>query len=249
MPAKKRRRSKEERDFLASYDSAEFARPSVAVDIVLLTVIGDKLHALMLQRAEYPDRGMWSLPGGFMQLDESLDDAAQRLLKQKAGLKRIFLEQLFTFGEVDRDPRMRILSVAYYALVPAERLKLEGVPYVQLMQVDVPWEGEKGGEAGICDVQGGALPLAFDHDRILGMAILRLRGKLNYAPIGFELLPREFTLRQLQTIHETILNRPLNKDSFRRRMLASGRVIATGKRESNVGHRPAELYRFSRNPA
>jgi len=248
MTNRKHRRSKAELDFLAEYDATAFPRPSVAVDIVLLTVIDGGLNALFIRRAEHPDVGIWSLPGGFMRIEESLDASAQRVLIEKVGLKRLFLEQLYTFGAPDRDPRMRIVSVAYYALIPFERIKMGGVHDVQLMEVHVPWEGEKGGAAGIRDRDGKSLPLAFDHAEILGLSVKRLRGKLNYAPIGFELLPREFTLRKLQEIHETILNRPLNKDSFRRRMLASAMVLATGKRESDVGHRPAELFRFSRKP-
>ena len=116
----------------------------------------------------------------------------------------------------------------------------------ELAKMKVPWKGEKGGPVETTGAGDELLPLAFDHADILGLAVKRLRGKLDYAPIGFELLPARFTLRQLQTIHETILDRRLNKDSFRRRLLASGLIAPTGQREANVGHRPAELYRFQR---
>lgn len=249
MAARKRRPTKQEVEFLAKYDASVFAKPSVAVDIVLLTVVDDKLQAFAIKRREHPDRGLWGLPGGFVKIDESLDRCAQRILTEKTGLRRQFLEQLYTFGEPDRDPRTRIITVTYYALVPPERLRGVETDEAKLMNVKVPWKGETGGLAWLQDTSGKDSPLAFDHETILGLAVQRLRGKLAYAPIGFELLPRQFTLRQLQLIHETILDRSLNKDSFRRKMLASGMVIATGQREADVGHRPAELYRFSRKPA
>ena len=113
-------------------------------------------------------------------------------------------------------------------------------------KLKVPWAGEKGGNVQAVDRSGKNLPLAFDHDEILGLVVQRLRGKLNYAAIGFELLPARFTLRSLQNIHETILDKKVNKDSFRRRMLASGLLAPTGELEKDVGHRPAELYRFKR---
>ncbi len=248
-------RSPEEQQFLAEYDASRFPHPSVAVDVALIHAQQGQLRALLLQRAEHPDRGRWSLPGTFVRPEESLDQAAARALLEKAGLSGIFLEQLYTFGEPDRDPRTRVITVAYYALVDTARLPDPGRPGKsakapaaarQWAVLDVPWEGERGGPIAAREEEGGQLELAFDHDEILGLAVQRLRGKLCYAPIGFELLPARFTLRQLQDIHETILGRPHNKDSFRRSMLASGLIVATGKRESDVGHRPAELYRFKR---
>jgi 8-oxo-dGTP diphosphatase len=183
-------------------------------------------------------------------MQESLDAAAARVLATKTGAAKIYLEQLYTFGEPDRDPRTRVITVAYYALVHAAQVsgnRTNG--HTQLASLSVPWRGERGGPVKAFDDRGNELTLAFDHAKILGLVIKRLRGKLDYAPIGFELLPRDFTLRQLQTIHETILGRRLNKDSFRRRMLASGLIRPTGKREADVGHRPAELYRFKRTAA
>jgi 8-oxo-dGTP diphosphatase len=163
------------------------------------------------------------------------------------GVSGIFLEQLFTFGEPKRDPRTRVITVAYYALVNAGKLPISGDnKNAAMATLVVPWTGEQGGEVQANDEAGKRMPLAFDHAEILGLVVQRLRGKLNYAPIGFELLPRRFTLRNLQSIHETILGRSLNKDSFRRRMLATGLVTPTGDLEKDVGHRPAELYRFKR---
>jgi 8-oxo-dGTP diphosphatase len=239
---RKNRPVSDEQAFLASYDAAQFPHPSVAVDVALLTADGGRLRAVLTQRTEHPAKGQWSLPGGFVRMEESLDAAAARVLATKVGVQGIFLEQLYTFGQPDRDPRTRVISVAYYALVDAARL---GETKLALATLRVPWPGELGGPVQALDESGQRLPIAFDHADMLGLVVQRLRGKLDYAPIGFELLPREFTLRQLQTIHETILGRTLNKDSFRRRLLASGLVAPTGTLEDAVDHRPAELYRFA----
>ena len=238
-------RSQEEQAFLDGYDPSAFQRPSVAVDVVILTVAEGQLWAVLRPRDEHPHRGLWALPGGFVGLDESLDDAAARLLRAKAGLEGVFLEQLYTFGQPDRDPRMRIITVAYYALVPAAQLAGVNGGAV-LAPLDVPWSGEQGGPVVPRDRSDEVLPLAFDHAEILGLAVQRIRGKLAYTGIGFELLPPAFTLRDLRLVHEGILGEPLNKDSFRRRVLASGDVEPTGDRQADVGHRPAALYRFTR---
>lgn len=236
-----------ERDFLASYDASAFPHPSVAVDVALVTLKDGQLQALLVERAEHPAKGAWAMPGGFVALDESLDDAAARVLATKAGVSDVFLEQLYTFGAVDRDPRTRVISVAYYALVAPDQLTdIALSPSVVLADLNVRWSGETGGPATLVHPTDGPLPLAFDHADMLGLVVKRLRGKLEYAPIGFELLPHEFTLRQLQITYEAVLGKPQNKDSFRRRMLASGRVVATGRQEADVGHRPAALYQFTR---
>jgi 8-oxo-dGTP diphosphatase len=239
----------DEQAFLAAYDAAKFPHPSVAVDVALVTAAAGRLQAALIERTEHPELGKWALPGGFVRMDESLDEAATRVLENKVGVEGIFLEQLYTFGRPDRDPRTRVISVAYYALVSADKLEPIALQSskaggVQLAELHVPWEGEHGGRAEARDEAGRRLPLAFDHAQMLGLVVQRLRGKLDYAPIGFELLPRQFTLRELQNIHETILGRRLNKDSFRRRLSASGLIEATGRLEQEVGHRPAELYRF-----
>ena len=227
----------DEQKFLAEYDASKFPHPSVAVDVAIVTAFEGELRALLVQRDEHPFKGKWALPGGFVGMDESLDDAGQRLLADKGELEGVFLEQLYTFGAPGRDPRTRVLSVAYYALVHPGRLDP-----ARLATLTVPWKGETGGPVGAV-----GKPLAFDHAAMLGMVVKRLRGKLDYAAIGFELLPPTFTLRALQEVHETILGRALNKDSFRRRMLQSGRIRATGKQEADVGHRPAALYRFKKS--
>ena len=245
------RMTAEERAFLEAYDASAYERPSLAVDVALIRVADDALGTLLLRRTEHPDKGLASLPGGFVRMDESLDEAAQRVLRDKAGLEGVFLEQLYTFGAPDRDPRTRVVTVAYYALVDGRRFEAidrEAHPVIAAA-IDVPWEGETGGPVDAIDEAGEVLELAFDHADILGMAVRRIRGKLDYTPIGYQLLPEQFTLRQLQHVHETVLGRPLNKDSFRRRMLASQELEATGERQRDVDHRPAALYRFGRRSA
>jgi 8-oxo-dGTP diphosphatase len=240
---KRRARSDDPRDeqsFLDEYDPAAYERPSVAVDVAVISASDGALRTLLVPRTQHPFRGRWALPGGFVGIDESLDAAAARVLAQKAGLRHVYLEQLYTFGHPRRDPRTRVISVAYYALVEATRLGDVG-PSAAVTALQVPWEGETGGA-----VQAVGRTLAFDHDQILGMAVKRMRGKLDYTPIAFQLLGNTFTLLELQRVHETVLGRPQNKDSFRRRMLATGLLEPTGKMQTGVEHRPAELYRFVR---
>lgn len=238
----------DEARFLESYDPGAFERPSVAVDVVLLSAFEGGLYTLLVQRHEHPHKGRWALPGTFVRLPESLDEAAARALRDKAGLGNVFLEQLYTFGAPRRDPRMRVIAVAYYALVDRKRFTAaaEHKPDVAACRLDVPWPDEVGGPVGARDAAGAPLALAFDHADILGLAVKRLRGKLDYAPIGFQLLGELFTLFDLQRVHETILDRKLNKDSFRRRIVDSGLVKPTGRSQTGVGHRPAELYRFTK---
>jgi 8-oxo-dGTP diphosphatase len=240
-----------EQAFLDGYDPARYERPSVTVDVALLTASDGALSTLVLARSAHPFKGRLALPGGFVGLRESLDAAADRVLAEKCGLGGVFLEQLYTFGAPERDPRTRVVTVAYYALVERRRFDEAAARGggLAVARLEVPWEGETGGPVELRAEDGRALPLAFDHADILGMAVKRLRGKLGYAPIGYQLLAPRFTLLELQRVHETILGRPLNKDSFRRRMLASGELEATGESQRDVEHRPAELYRFGRRSA
>jgi 8-oxo-dGTP diphosphatase len=232
--------------FLAGYDASRYPRPSVTVDVVLLTVRDDSLRVLLARRPDPPDRDRWALPGGFVGIDEALDVAAERILREKAGLRDVFTEQLFTFGTPDRDPRTRVISVAYYALVEPTRLgaAVRSFASERLCVARVEAD-DASGPAAALDDEGSHLALAFDHAEIIAIAVRRVRGKLDYAPIGFELLPRAFSLRDLRRVHEAILGRPLNKDSFRRKVLDRGLVNPTGRRASGVGHRPPELYAFA----
>lgn len=235
-----------EGQFLQTYDPGAYERPSVAIDLVLMSVVDGAPVALLMRRAEQPAQDKWALPGGFVGMKESLDEAAHRVLREKARIENAYIEQIYTFGAVDRDPRMRIISVAYFALLPADRYAsaLAGsAGDLTLARVTVDWPGETGGPAAAIGTDG-PLPLAFDHSDMLGLALLRLRGKLDYSSIGFALLPEQFTLRQLQDVHEAILGIDLNKSAFRRRMLDKGWLQASGERETGASFRPAELYRF-----
>lgn len=223
----------------------------VAVDVVVVTLVEDQLHTLLLHRDEAPFKGQWMLPGGTVQGKEDLLAASKRVLKDKAGLTGVYLEQLYTYSDPGRDPRDRSISVTHMALVHEDRLRALK-PHPQetvLARLLVPWEGETGGPVQALSRDGKNLPLAFDHAEMIGLAVKRMRGKLNYTPVGYQLLPEGFTISQLQRVHEGILGRPLNKDSFRRRMLATGELDPIGESQSDVDHRPAALYRFSARSA
>lgn len=227
------------------HDPTAYERPSVTVDLVLMSVVDGAPAALLTRRDQPPHQGCWALPGGFVRIDEGLDDAARRVLADKARMADAYVEQLYTFGEPGRDPRARIISVAYFALLPAARFAaaLKAAPELTLAEIVTPWPGETGGPVEACSAEGEPLPLALDHANMLGLAMLRLRGKLDYSAVAFALLPERFTLRELQDVHEAILGVRLNKPAFRRRMLDSGRLQSTGERETGASFRPAELFR------
>ncbi len=238
----------DEQAFLATYDASRYPRPSVAVDVVLLTVADDTLKTLLVRRTSHPQQGLWALPGTFLKFDESPDEAAARALSAKAGIDNVFTEQLYTFGAPGRDPRIRVLSISYYALVeptPLEAVAATGGDRDRVLAALVIGANGHVHSVQARDGAGQPLLLAFDHAQILAVAVDRIRGKLGYAPIGFELLPETFSLAALRRVHEAILGRPLNKDSFRRTVLDRGLVEATGQFETGLGHRPPELYRFA----
>ena len=230
--------------FLARYDPADYARPAVAVDLVLLGLSGGRPTLLLLKRDRHPHAGRHALPGGFVGIDESLDDAAARVLREKAGGARAHLEQLYTFGAVERDPRMRIITVAYLALLTEAVFAEARMRAPTLLPGTVAASSAEEGSVTVHASDGAALPLAFDHAEIVALAIRRLRGKLDYSEVGFALLPALFTLRQLQDVHEAILGTGLNKPAFRRRMLDRGWLDPTGRFETGTSYRPAELYRL-----
>lgn len=222
------------------YDPGDFERPSVTVDVVILTVVGATLGVLLHRRSRAPFADAWALPGGFVKLEETLEEAARRVLHDKGGLAEVWLEQLYTFGALDRDPRTRVLSISYMALVDVTRFRDElldapDTTVASLVEHDGGWR---------VLVDGAPVELAFDHATIVATAVGRLRGKLDWTPVGYQLLPEEFTLRDLQHVHEVVGGRSLNKQSFRRRMLASGDLEDTGRSEEDVSHRPAGFYRF-----
>jgi 8-oxo-dGTP diphosphatase len=236
----------DEAAYLEGYDPTAFERPSVAVDLILMSVVDGMPAALLLRRDQAPFLGNWALPGGFVGIGESLDAAARRVLAEKAHMSDAYVEQLYTFGAVDRDPRMRIISVAYFALLPADRFAaaLKATPELALAELTVPWKGETGGPVEVRLADGDELALAFDHGEMLALAMRRLRGKLDYSGVAFALLPERFTLRALQDVYEAILDTRLNKPAFRRRMLDRGWLEPTGERETGASFRPAELYRY-----
>lgn len=208
----------------------DYPRPMVVVDCVVFGLDGDRLKVLTIRRRKPPHAGRYALPGGFVDRDEPLESAARRELCEETGLRDVYLEQLYTFGDPGRDPRGHAISVAYYALVNlAEHQATAGDDAAEARWIDVP----------------RARHLAFDHDRILATALARLRGKVRYQPIGFELLPRKFTLSQLQSVYETILNRPLDKRNFRRKILSMGLLQELAETRRGP-HRSARLYRFDR---
>lgn len=205
---------------------------AVTVDLVLLSMSGPQLAIVLQRRSEEPFAECLALPGGFVGLAETLDQAARRVLTDKAGLEdgAGWLEQLYSFGDPARDPRMRTVSVAYYALLPQPLVDCAIAARSDLALVPPDADGEA---------------LAFDHRTIIQAAHDRIRGKLDYAPIALALLPDLFTLRDLQKVHEAITGISVNKPAFRRRMIDTGWIEATGQRETDTTFRPAELYRRS----
>lgn len=209
----------------------EFARPALTVDIVVFALDEDGLQVMLIERDLEPFAGRWAIPGGFVRVDETLDEAARRELQEETGVRDIYLEQLYTFGEVDRDPRERVVTIAYYALV-----NLEGH--------DVKASTDARNAAWFAL---GDLPeLAFDHDQIVELALQRLRGKVQYQPIGFELLPDKFPLRSLQHLYEVVLDRELDKRNFRKKILSMDILVELNEIEKDVAHRAARLYRFDK---
>ncbi len=214
-----------EQEFLAQYSSGAYEKPSVAVDLALFTIRDDRLHVMMTRREAHPYQGLLALPGVFVGMEETLDEAAERALEQKTGLRNIYLEQLYTWGAVERDPRMRIISVSYFALVPEEVLQLSE-SNVQLYPVEEIATGEG---------------IAFDHAKIVAYGRERIRNKVNWTDIAFSLLPEEFTLPQLQRVYEILLGQTLYKANFRKKM--ADRIVETEKMASGNAHRPSRIYR------
>ncbi len=206
----------------------------VAVDIVIFTIsaqakVASALEVLLVRRGIPPFRGRWAIPGGFVLGKESLQEAALRELQEETGVRDVYLEQLYTFGDPGRDPRGRVVSVAYFALVAADQRPLAA--------------GSDAAEARFWPMSE-LPPLAFDHGRILSYALDRLRNKLEYTTVGFQLLPATFTLSELQRVYEAILGRALDKRNFRRK-LGLLEILTPLNEYRASGRRPAQLYRFS----
>lgn len=211
-----------------------FEHPIPAVDMVIFTVDEDKLKVLVIKMKKAPYENCWALPGGLVRTEESVEQAARRTLHSKTGVKNIFLEQLYTFGEINRDPFGRVVSIAYFALVSSNGLKLKtSEEYEGIEWVDVK-----------------NLPkMAYDHRKIVSVAVERLQGKLEYTNIVCNLLPREFTMMELQKTYEVILDKEFDKRNFQKKIHALKIVKKTNNMTVGKAHRPAALYEFiDKNP-
>jgi len=205
--------------------------PAVTVDGVVFGFDDADLKLLLVKRKVEPFRGQWALPGGFVTPSESLEDAVRRELAEETGITRLYLEQLFSFGDPGRDPRERVISIAYYALVKLADHRVRAASDA----VEAAW------------FPVAELPvLAFDHEKIVDVALRRLKAKVRYEPIGFELLPEKFTLGELQRLYEVVLEQALDKRNFRKKILGTELLEALDEFQKDVAHRAAQFYRFNR---
>lgn len=282
-----------EKQFLDSYDAGKYERPSVTVDMLVFTVTDEEkenyrklpekfLRLLMIKRGDHPSIGQWALPGGFIKMDESLHEGALRELKEETNIDNIYMEQLYTWGDVGRDPRTRVISVAYMSLLDSKTLQIKasddaddakwftvtskvyqeqrtvtenGYIIQKLNRLNLT-SGEETLYAvvkTIITIEGKIIKvdsevvesqgIAFDHPKIIQYAIERLRNKIEYTNIAFNLMPEKFTLTELQQVYEVILDTELLKANFRRKI--SGMVIETDEYTKDAGHRPSKLFRYN----
>jgi 8-oxo-dGTP diphosphatase len=207
--------------------------PQITTNVVVYTLRDGQLKLLLVRRGAEPFKSMWALPGGHLQADEELDASALRTLEEGTGVSGVYLEQLYTFGDPDRDPRRRTIAVSYFALIPSDRLQLraamdaEGVGWFSLNELP---------------------QLAFDHGQMVDVARQRLAAKLAYSTIALQFMPERFTLSELQEVYETILDEKMDKRNFRKRILAMEQVVETEQVRRTGSHRPARLYRV-RDPS
>lgn len=205
--------------------------PKVAVDLVIFSIINDTLSVALIQMKKKPFENKWAFPGGLVELNESLDNAAKRELKEKANISDVYLEQLYTAGEVNRDPINRVVSVVYYALLNSDKITLkttEKYKAIEWFPID-------------------KLPtLAYDHSKMAKIAHSRLKGKLTYTNIVYSLLPKFFTLSDLQNVYEIILGEKMDKRNFRKKVLSLKILSPTKKYKAKGAHRPALLYSFKK---
>ncbi|MBP3507573.1 MAG: NUDIX hydrolase [Lachnospiraceae bacterium] len=227
---------KEEQDFLREYNPSQFSPIAITVDAVIFGIEKDNvdnyrkldeqsIKVLLVKRDDYPYKDCYSLPGGFVLEGETLEDSLRRTLKNKTGLTNVYSEQLYTYGEVDRDPRMRVISCAYISLLDTQKAKIKNAIWMNLDCIK-------------------ELRMAFDHGNIIEEAIKRLRGKINYTDIVFHMMSEEFTISELQQVYEKILGEKLLAPAFRRTI--SDKLEDTGKMTGNAGHRPSRLFRYKK---
>ncbi len=202
---------------------------ALSVDCVIFGFDEGELKALCIKRKEEPSSGMWALPGGFVEPDESLDAAAMRVLSELTSIKDMYMEQVYTFGEVNRYPLGRVISVSYYALVKISDYKIQATSKIE----DVAW-------LPLSEIK----ELVFDHKAILQKALNTLKERVKFHPVGFELLPEKFTLTQLQNLYEVILGVQLDKRNFRKKLLGMDLIIKLDESQVGVAHRAARFFKF-----
>ncbi len=242
-----------EAEFLAAYDASAFDRPSVTADVLIFSVSNNlaenwrksdkkSFSVLLVRRDDYPEIGKWNLPGGFVGIKETALDAAHRILRSETGaVGDIYLEQLYTFDDVNRDPRTRVFSIAHMALINKNNLHYSGARDAKWFDIELA-DGKlllTSDDLTLTDKD-----LAFDHAKIIKTGIERLRNKIEYTDIVFDMMPREFTLGELQQVYEIILGRKLIPAAFRRTI--ANKVASTGKMRTGSGHRPSVLFKKHR---
>lgn len=209
----------------------EFPKPSVTVDIVVFTIKDNDLKVLLVKRGIEPFKNKWALPGGFVKINESLEQAAKRELEEETGVRNVYLEQLYTFGNPKRDPRGRVITVAYMALINSSNIKLQATTDVS----DAKW-------FSITEIPA----LAFDHKKILDYSLKRLRWKFEYTTVAFSLLPEKFAISEIQKIYEIVFNKKLDKRNFAKKVLSLDILKAEGINK-DVSHRPPMLYSLKKD--
>ncbi|MEK6757807.1 MAG: NUDIX domain-containing protein [Nanoarchaeota archaeon] len=209
----------------------EHEKPSVTVDIVIFTIRDDDLKVLLVKRDIEPFKGEWAIPGGFVRINESLEDAAKRELEEETGVKDVYLEQLYSFGNPERDPRGRVITIAYIALINSEKIKLKATTDAS----DVQWFSIK------------KIPsLAFDHKKILDYSLKRLKWKFEYTAVAFSLLPKKFAISEIQKIYEIVFDREFDKRNFSKKLLSLN-ILKEEEIKKDVSHRPPMTYSLKKN--
>lgn len=266
---------KSEQEFLAHYDSSGFKKISATVDILVFSVSSSpqdnyrKLNnkhfsVLLVKRDRYPFKDMWCLPGGFIDYDETSEAASKRILKRETNIKNIYLEQLYTFDALDRDPRMRIISISYMALIDCNRLDDKVLAKASWFNLEMEENDDRiimkfdNGQENFEVVVKKSLKelttdrykytvtkndhLAFDHALTIACGVSRLKNKIEYTDIVFNMMPEYFTLGELQQVYEVILGKKLLDPAFRR--VIASKVVATDKVRVDGGHRPSKLFKY-----